>query len=355
MLRTKIAAGLVLAGSLLAATQTTVHAYTAQQVDKGVTVTGAGATFPLNMINQWKADFKKSTGATIEYTGVGSGAGRTQLLNKTVDFAGTDVLAPAAQINTLKGKYWGGSTYVPETGGAIAIVYKVKGVPGGIKLTGKEISRIFSGQVRFWDDKELTENNPNIDFPHTPVQVYVRSDSSGTSGNFTNYLTGVADTDWTYGYREAFPTDHQQIGKSGNDGVAGGVAASDGGIGYVETSFAKSRNLAMAFVKNGAGTFEYADVNGATKAINAAKFNADGTVTFDYNTTAAGVYPISAVTYFLVPLKWGDAKKLNNFKAFMDFILSDAQQKRAPKLEYTTLPPKLIAAAKANLAKVSKK
>jgi ABC-type phosphate transport system substrate-binding protein len=150
----------MLAGALLAATQTSAHAFTAAQVDKSVTVTGAGATFPLNMIEQWKADFKKSTGVTINYTGVGSGAGRTQLINGTVDFAGSDVLASTDEVNKLKAKYKGGFVYVPEIGGAIGITYNVQGVPPGIKLTASDIAKIFDGKVAYWDDDLFTTNNP---------------------------------------------------------------------------------------------------------------------------------------------------------------------------------------------------
>jgi phosphate transport system substrate-binding protein len=342
----------MLAGSLLAATQTSAHAFTAAQVDKGVTVTGAGATFPLNMIEQWKADFKKSTGVTINYTGVGSGAGRTQLINGTVDFAGSDVLASTDEVNKLKAKYKGGFVYVPEIGGAIGITYKVNGVPPGIKLTASDIAKIFSGKVAYWDDDVITNDNPGVDFPHTPVQVIVRSDKSGTSGNFSAYLDGAGGSDWGYGYREQFPTDRQQIGKSGSDGVANAVKASNGGITYTEISFIKERALGMAFVKNGAGVFEYADETGASKAIDQAKVNADGSVTMNFTTKAVGVYPISAVTYLMIPVKM-EAKKLENLKAFVNFALGDGQ-KKAARLSYVPLPPKIVAAAKANLAKVTK-
>ncbi|MCU1486309.1 MAG: phosphate transporter, periplasmic phosphate-binding protein [Actinomycetia bacterium] len=351
MLRRKIAAGLVLAGSLLAASQTTVHGLTAQQVNTGVTVTGAGATFPLNIIEQWKADFKKSTGVTIAYTGVGSGAGRTQLTNGTVDFAGTDVLASPQEIAGYKIKYKG-VAYVPETAGAIGITYKVKGVPGGIKLTGDDIGLIFAGKVAYWDDKVITDDNPGIDFPHTPVQTIVRSDKSGTSGNFTAYLAAATDT-WTSGENQQFPTNNGQIGKAGSDGVANAVAAANGGITYTELSFIKERGLAMAQVKNASGKFQYADEDSAAKTIGASKVNADGTVTIAFRTTDPAAYPISAVTYLLIPMRM-DAKKLDNLKAFVSYILGDGQ-KKAKKLSYVPLPAPIIAAAKAQMAKVTKK
>ncbi|MCU1376604.1 MAG: putative phosphate transporter substrate-binding protein, partial [Actinomycetia bacterium] len=127
----------------------------------------------------------------------------------------------------------------------------------------------------------------------------------------------------------------------------------NGGITYTEISFIKERALAMAVVKNGAGQFAYADEDGAAKAIDQAKVNADGSVSMNFTSTAAGVYPISAVTYLLIPVKM-DGKKLENLKAFLTYALGDGQ-KKAKKLSYVPLPPKIISAAKANIAKVTKK
>lgn len=353
MPRRKIAAGLLLAGSLLVATQTSAQAFTAAQVHKDVTVTGAGATFPLNAIDQWKADFKKKTGATINYTGVGSGAGRSQFINGTVDFGSSDVRANADETNRMNRKH-GGFTYVISTAGAIAVTYNVKGVPGGLKLTANDIAKIFSGKIRYWDDEVIADDNPSVKLPHTPVQVIVRSDSSGTSSAFTDYLTAAAGRDWEYGSQSRFPTNRQQIGKSGNDGVANGVKAADGAVGYVEVSFAKERGLAMAMVKNEAGGFAFADGAPAVKALDQGKLRSDGSADMGYTSSAPGIYPITTVSYFLVPLKWKDAKKLANFKEFMAYVLSDGQ-KKATKLNYIPLTRKYVDAAKKNLARLSVK
>ncbi|HEV7862232.1 MAG TPA: phosphate ABC transporter substrate-binding protein PstS, partial [Acidimicrobiia bacterium] len=151
-----------------------------------MTVTGAGATFPLNMIEQWKADFNKSTGVSIAYTGVGSGAGRTQLTAGTVDFAGSDVTAAAAEVQQLKDKY-GDFVYIPEISGAISVQYNVPGVTG-LKLTGATLTRIFNGSITNWNDPAIAADNGSAG-PNLPIQVFVRSDKSGTSGVFTEYLS----------------------------------------------------------------------------------------------------------------------------------------------------------------------
>jgi phosphate transport system substrate-binding protein len=351
--RRKIAAGLVLAASLFAATQTSAQAYTAAQVDTSVQLTGAGATFPLNIIEQWKADFKKSSGVTVNYTGVGSGAGRTQLLNGTVDFAGSDVTAPAAQVDQLNAKYPGGFVYVPETAGAIAITYRLPGVPNGIHLTPADVANIFAGKVAYWDDKSIKDDNPKVKFPHTPIQVYVRSDSSGTSGNFTAYLTAAAGSAWKYGNTQQFPTDNGQLGVSGSDRVASAVKASTGGIGYTETSFAKERGLYTAKVRNNAGDWVWPVEANASKTVDVSKVNADGSVTMAFTTKVRNAYPISAVTYLMIP-KRIEAKKLANLRAFVDYVLGTGQ-KAAPKLSYVQLPANMVKAAKAQMAKVTAK
>jgi phosphate transport system substrate-binding protein len=352
VLRRKIAAGLVLAASLLAATQTSAHAYTAKDVDKKVTVTGAGATFPLNIIEAWKADYKKATGATINYAGVGSGAGRTQLINGTVDFAGSDVVASADETKKLKAKY-GDFVYVPETAGAVAIIYNVKGIGAGLKLTADDLGKIFAGRLNFWDDPMIKNDNPDLDLPHTIIQPFVRSDKSGTTGVFTGYLK-AASTTWDGGETQQFPINNGQIGKSGSDGVANSVKATDSSIGYAEVSFAKERGINMATVRNGAGTFEVADREGTKTAIDQAKINADGSLTLDFTTKAAGAYPISTVSYFLVPTKM-DAKKGQNLKVFINYCLGKTAQGKASSLNYSAVPERVLTIARTNLQKVNAK
>ncbi|HEV7535268.1 MAG TPA: phosphate ABC transporter substrate-binding protein PstS, partial [Acidimicrobiia bacterium] len=213
---------------------------------KDVTVTGAGATFPLNMIEQWKSDFNKSTGVSIAYTGVGSGAGRTQLIAGTVDFAGSDVPAAAAEVQQLNDKY-GSFVYVPEIAGAISVQYNLPGITN-LKLTGATLAKIFSGKITTWNDPAIAADNGAAG-PNLPIQVFVRSDKSGTSGVFTDYLSKVDAADWTAGATQTFPTDKGQIGKAGSDGVANAVKGASGGIGYAEHSFAVERGLGEVQVK----------------------------------------------------------------------------------------------------------
>jgi phosphate transport system substrate-binding protein len=317
-------------------------------VNKDVTVAGAGATFPLNMIEQWKADFSKSTGATVAYTGVGSGAGRTQLIAGTVDFAASDVPASAAEVDQLKAKY-GDFVYIPVTAGGISVQYNVPGLTN-LKLSSSTLAKIFAGTIVSWDDPAIAADNGAAG-PKTPIQVFVRSDKSGTSGVFTDYLGKAAPADWTKGKQETFPTDKGQIGKAGSDGVTNAVKAAAGGIGYAEHSFAVERQLGEVLVKNGAGEFKGPETGNVTAAIDAATVNPDGTLTLNYTTATAGVYPISTTSYAMVPTKL-DAAKGENLIAFLNYALGDGQGKAAA-LGYAPLPEKIKNVAKAAVAKIN--
>ncbi|HEV7535055.1 MAG TPA: substrate-binding domain-containing protein, partial [Acidimicrobiia bacterium] len=170
MKSTKLGAALLAAGVLLLASPAALAA-----THPDTTVTGAGSTFVLNMMEQWKSDFKKSDNVTIAYTGVGSGAGRTQLIAGTVDFAGSDTAASADETTQLKSKY-GDFVYLPETAGGIAVIYKVAGLTG-LKLSGPTLAKIFNGTITNWNDAAIATDSGTAG-PNLPIQVFVRSDKS---------------------------------------------------------------------------------------------------------------------------------------------------------------------------------
>ncbi|HKY76185.1 MAG TPA: phosphate ABC transporter substrate-binding protein PstS [Acidimicrobiia bacterium] len=316
--------GLLLVGT--PAAQAAVH--------KDVTVTGAGATFPLNMIEQWKSDFTKSAGVTIAYTGVGSGAGRTQLIAGTVDYAASDVPASSgAEVDQLKAKY-GDFVYIPFTAGGISVLYNVPGIKD-LKLSGPTIAKIFAGTITSWNDPAIAADNGGAG-PNLPIQVFVRSDKSGTSGVFTDYLSKAAPAEWSKGKTETFPTDKGQIGKAGSDGVSNAVKAAPGGIGYAEHSFGVERQLGEVLVKNGAGEFKGPETAAVTAALDAATANPDGTLTLNYTTNRPGVYPISTTSYLLVPTRM-DPRKGDNLVTFLNYVLGDGQGKAAA-LNYAPVP-----------------
>jgi len=334
-----VMAGLLLLGSPPA------HAAT----HKDVTVTGAGSTLVLNIVQQWRSDFNKATGVNISYTGVGSGAGRAQLIAGTVDFAGSDVAASATEAQQLKAKY-GDFIYVPDTAGAVSVFYNVPG-QSGLKLTPPTLAKIFSGKITNWNDPAIAADN-GAPGPNLPIQVFVRSDKSGTSGVFTDYLNHADPADWPAATNQQFPTDKGQIGKTGTDGVANAVKAAAGGIGYGEHSFAVERGLGEVKVKNGAGEFTGPDTAAVTKAIEAATPNPDGTLALNYTTNVPGVYPISTTSYFLVPTKL-DQAKADNLAAFLNYAFSAAGQGKAPGLGYAPLPDRVLQTALAAVGRIS--
>lgn len=342
-----LVASIVLAGATGASAQESE--VTAAQVDPGTQVSGAGASFPANMIEQWKADFKKDTNVTINYSAVGSGAGKTQFIAGTVDFAGSDTLASATEKTQMDAKH-GSWVYIPETAGGIAMAYKLAGV-SSIKLSGLTIAKIFQGDITNWNDPAITADNGSA-LPNKAIQVYVRSDKSGTSGVFTQYLAAVAGSAWKAGFNEQFPTNNGQIAKAGNDGVATGVQGSDGGIGYVEYSFARERKLDVASVKNGSGQFTTPLAANVSTALGEATINPDGTLKPNYEGTNPAGYPIASVTYLLAPTKM-DAKKGENFKAFLNYILSGPAQAKADALGYVPLPTKVLENSKVQAAKIN--
>jgi phosphate transport system substrate-binding protein len=324
-----------------------------------IQLTGSGATFPLNAIEQWKADFKNATGVVINYTGVGSGAGRTALLNKTVDFAGSDVPAgttPGAdgksETDNLKASI-GNFAYIPETAGGIAVFYKVAGFPN-LKLTAPTIAKIFKGDITNWNDPAIAADNGSAG-PNLAMQVFVRSDKSGTSGVFTDYLSKASGGVWTAGSTQQFPVDHGQLGKSGSDGVANAVATTEGGIGYAEHSFEKERvsqGLAEVQVKNASGAYTKPLADNVAAAIDDATQNADGTLTLNFVTTVPTAYPISTVSYLMAPVAMDPAKG-DNFKAFVNYVLTTDEQNKAVLLGYAPLGAKVRTVALAQLDKVN--
>jgi phosphate transport system substrate-binding protein len=222
------------------------------------------------MMEQWKSDFNKATGVSIAYTGVGSGAGRAQLIAGTVDFGASDVPANAAETQQLKDKY-GDFVYVAAAIGGISVQYNLPGVTG-LKLSAPTVAKIFNGSITNWNDPAIAADNGTAG-PNLPIQVFVRSDKSGTSGVFTEYLSKAAPAEWTAGATQTFPTDKGQIGKAGSDGVDNAVKAASGGIGYAEHSFAVERGIPEVLVKNAAGQFKGPEPANVTAAIDAATLN----------------------------------------------------------------------------------
>ncbi|WP_229749871.1 phosphate ABC transporter substrate-binding protein PstS [Flexivirga endophytica] len=296
-----------------------------------------GSTAQQNAITQAISSYQaKCNGAKITYNGTGSGAGITKFIAKQVDFAGSD-----SALNPDKGEPAKAKTAcksdaldIPMVTGPIAVSYNVKGV-GKLNLTPQLIAKIFSGKIKTWNDPAIKAANKGVDLPGTKISVFFRSDSSGTTDNFTNYMNTVDPANWPDKHDKTWKGSVGQ-GKAKTAGVASAVKATDGGIGYVEWGYAIQNKLDMASVD---GVKLTADSAG--KAVEAAKVVGKGkdlSLKIDYKTKAEGAYPIVLVTYEVVCSKYSDATKAKNVKAFLSYMASSEFQKQLTGVGAAPLP-----------------
>jgi phosphate transport system substrate-binding protein len=305
------------------------------------TLNAQGSTAQQNAINQWVKDYQTAcSGANIVYQGTGSGAGQQAFIAGTADFAGSDsALAAADQPKADARCKTGPAIHLPMAVGPIAVVYNVQGVTG-LQLKPETIAKIFAGKVTAWNDASIKADNPSANLPSTKITTVHRSDSSGTSDNFTKYLGTVDATDWTFGHDKTWKGPGGDAEK-GSDGVSAFVSKTDGSVGYVEWSFAQANNLNIAKIGNGAG--EFAELNGdsAGKTIASAKTAGTGNdmqLTIDYKTTAPGAYPIVLVTYEILCEKGNSSTALPLIKGFLGYASSAAGQQAITKAGYAPLP-----------------
>ncbi len=322
---------------------------TTAAAQKGGTLNGAGATFPQPIYSEWAARFKKAQGTTVNYQGIGSGGGIAQFTAGTVDFGATDSAMKDEEIAAAKKK--GDPVHIPTVLGAVTVSYNVQGVDKGLKLDGATIADMFLGKIKKWDDAAIKKLNAGTSLPGTDIAVCHRSDESGTTKNFTQFLANYSPA-WEKG-----PGVDKSVkwpagtGAKGNDGVAACVKQTDGAVGYVEQAFALQNNFTTASVKNKAGAF----VEPTLEATSAAGAAATPPADLRFSTIdAAGAdsYPIAAVTFLLVyqdSCKAGlDATKAGLLKDWLNYAEGDGQAV-APELEYAPLPDSVKQAAQAKI------
>ncbi len=304
-------------------------------------LTGAGATFPFPLYSEWFSTYNKAKGVQINYQSIGSGAGIKQLTAQTVDFGASDAPVDDAGIAKMPSPI----VHIPTAGGAVVLAYNLPGVTAKIKMTGADVANIFLGKITKWNDPALVKDNPGVALPNQTVTIAHRSDGSGTTNIFTNYLASVSpewktkpgagkSVDWPVG-----------LGGKGNDGVAGIVKQTPGAIGYVELAYAKKKEhpLTYALVQNKAGQYvepSPASVTAAAEA-SAAALAADVRAPIA-NASAPGAYPIAGFTYILAYKKQKDAAKGAALKDFLKWAMTDGQ-KSAEGLLYAPLPAAVVA------------
>lgn len=321
--------------SLCAAAAAAIFMF-ASGVRADVTIQGAGATFPQPLYTKWIEEFKKvRSDVIVDYQGVGSGGGINAITGKTVQFGASDAPLTAAQEKTANNEL----IHLPTVAGPTAIIFNIQGV-NKLTLDGEVIAGIYMNTIKTWNDAKITKLNPGVTLPASPIVVAHRSDGSGTTYIFTDYLSKVSK-DWAEKVGKGTTVEWPKgVGGPKSDGVAATVKGTSGGIGYVEQSYATKNNLAYAEIVNKAGkpvAASIAGVNAASGGIG--KFPDDMKVSI---TDAAGdaSYPISGFTYLVVYKDFGYMKDKNKAQATVDFIrwcMTDGQ-KLAEANGYAKLP-----------------
>jgi phosphate transport system substrate-binding protein len=313
------------------------------------TINASGSTFQTNFQQGAISAFKTvQSGVTVNYGGGGSGAGRTALYAGTVLFAGSDSPIPAAD----KSKVPAGKTvlYFPVQIGPIAIAYNLSGVTG-LKLDATTLAKIFSGKITTWNDPAIKALNSGATLPSTPITLAVRSDSSGTTQNFSLYLKDAAGSAWTLGSASTISWPKTAHAASGGAGVAQAVKATPGAIGYVDFSTATASGLSAASIKNTAGSFVAPSPAGATAAATHVTPAADLTFT-TADEPGADSYPITYQSWDLVYAKQANANDAALLKAYLGYLLGAGQQLLTP-LDLAPLPSAIDSAAVAQLSQIT--
>ena len=301
-------------------------------------LTGAGSTFVQNLALEWIKNYGDACkGATINYQGVGSGAGITQLTAGTVNFGATDVPLTSAQSAALQPK--GAVVQTPWAAGGISLEYNLSGVKT-LKLNADTIAGIFANKITKWNDSAITALNPGVSLPDISIATVHRSDSSGTTGAFTEYMSKTAPTTWTLGSSKT-PNWPSGQGAKGSDGVTATVSQTPGAIGYAEVSYAVGANLPMVEVENASGQYVSPMSSAAVSAtLSSATIAADGSVTIDYATTNPAAYPIVTATYVVV-FKTQSGSSGALLKNFLLYAVGPGQAS-ATSLYYAPMPQNLV-------------
>jgi phosphate transport system substrate-binding protein len=318
----------------------------------GVALTGAGATFPAPIYNQWFTDFRKvESGAKINYQAIGSGGGVTQFTQGTVDFGASDAPLKAAEQAALPGGA-DGALEIPTVLGGVAIAYNVQGLQTGLKLDGTTAADIFLGKVKTWNDPEIAALNVGVSLPSTAIQIVHRSDESGTTKVFTSWLSKESSTWSTQVGADKSVQWPAGVGGDGNDGVAAGVSQTDGAVGYLSFDFAVTSHLGIAQIKRDSdGQYIAPSVDSISAAGGILQFPISETTNI-LNSPAPGAYPISTTTYLLV---YKDQKNKEKGQTLVDFLywaLTKGQDE-VKTLNYSPLPSAIQQQALALLSQIT--
>ncbi len=310
------------------------------------TLNGAGATFPYPMYSKWFSDYHKlHSDVQINYQSIGSGGGIRQVTEGTVEFGASDMPMTDEQLRDAESKLKTKVLNIPTVLGAVVPAYNIPGVNAELKFTPEILAGIYLGHISNWNDPAIAAANPGVKFPNQDIIVVHRSDGSGTTFIWTDYLSKVSP-DWKSqvgsGTSVKWP---KGMGGKGNEGVAGLIRQLPGSIGYVELIYAVQNKIPYGSVRNAAGTFLKASLEGVTAAAaSAPKMPADFRVSIT-NAPGKEAYPISSFTWLLIPVQSKDAAKGKILADFLNWMVTDGQKSTAA-LSYAPLPDNVIAKVK---------
>ena len=303
---------------------------------QSVSLSGAGSTFVYPVMTRWIQDYDQAhQGTQINYQSIGSGGGIEQVKNKTVDFGASDSALTDAQLGGMPPV-----VQIPETAGPVCITYNLPGLSAPLQISPAVLAGIFLGKIKAWSDPAIAKDNPGVKLPASAIVVVHRADGSGTTDIFTTYLSAVSG-EWKQkvgsGKSVQWPLG---LGGKGSEGVTGQLRQAPGAIGYVELTYAQQNKLPLAKIENLAGQYISASAAGTTAAI--AAFSAGlakdpRQPIVNPPATAGAAYPISGLTFLILPKDGPDKAKRAALKSFVEYIVNDGQP-TASTLNYAPLP-----------------
>ncbi len=324
---------------------------------KSGSIKASGSSAQKNAMTTWVNSYQEAcSGATINYSPSGSGAGVQDFENNQTAFAGSDSALSGDDVSKASARCGSGNTAVdlPMVIGPIAVAYNLPG-QDGLVFTPDVIAKIFSGTITKWNDPAISALNSGATLPDATIVTFHRSDSSGTTDNFTKYLAAAAGSAWTFDHDKVWKAPGGQSAK-GSDGVAAALKSTPNSLGYIEFSFTQEGGLEVAKVDNGGGAVQLTPDN-AGKAVAAAAITGTGndlTLKLDYTTKVAGAYPIVLVTYEITCTKGLPSDELDLTKSFLSYVSSAAgQAKLSSASGYAPLPADLLTKVQASVAAIS--
>jgi phosphate transport system substrate-binding protein len=318
-----------------------------------MSLTGAGATFPYPMYSKWFDEYqKKNPDVQINYQSIGSGGGIKQVTEGTVDFGASDGPMNDEQLKAFQEKHGFGILHFPTVLGAVVPTYNISGVSEALNFTPEALAGIFLGKITKWNDPAIAGPNKGVNLPGNDIVVVHRSDGSGTTYVWTDYLAKVSQ-EWKdkvgKGTSVNWPVG---LGGKGNEGVTGQIKNAPNSIGYVELIYAVSNKIPYGSVKNSSGSFIKADLASVSEAAAvAAKTMPDDFRVSITDPAGKNAYPIASFTWLLIPEKFSDAGKRDAIKGFVKWMLRDGQS-YTEQLSYAKLPKEVVAKEEKALAKV---